>query len=213
MRLLTALFLLLSVISVPGTIPALAAGNDAATGGMTNDERAYLLSELKSTESAFLSSIQGLTPAQWTYKPSPEIWSIQECAEHVILAEDLIFEEARKTLQTPQVPRLANATSEGDREVVAKLQDRSNKAKSPKVLQPVQAFSTPESAIREFNIRREKTIAYVTTTHDALRIHAGEGPAGFTSDVYQFLLQLAAHSGRHTAQILEVKSSTGYPSS
>jgi hypothetical protein len=140
-------------------------------------------------------------------------WSIQECAEHLILVEDLIFGEAQKTLKTPAAARLSNATSDGDRQIVAQMEDRSKKVKTPKALQPTGKFPTPDSAAKEFRLRRGKTIAYVKTTDDPLRIHVGDGPAGSPADVYQFLLESAAHSARHTAQIREVKSTTGYPSS
>src|ERR1035438_8585058 len=180
---------------------------------MTKAERTYLLSELTSSKTALLESIRGLTHAQWTFKPSPDAWSIQECAEHLIMAEDLIFGEAQKTMQTPAVARRSNATSEGDRQVVAQMEDRSKKVKTPKILQPTGRFPTPESAAQEFRLRRGKTIAYVKTTDDPLRIHVGDGPSGSPADVYQFLLELAAHSARHTAQIRQVKSITGYPSS
>jgi len=193
--------------------PVFAAKDDGATGGTTKGERAYLLSELKFSEAVLLTSIKGLTPAQWTFKPSPDAWSIQECAEHVILAEDLIFDEAQKTLKTPAVARLSNATSEGDRQIVAQMEDRSKKAKAPKIIQPTGKFPTPESAAQEFRLRRGRTIGYVKTTDNPLRIHVGDGPSGSPADVYQFLLELAAHSARHTAQIREVKSTTGYPSS
>jgi hypothetical protein len=206
-------FMLLCSVAALVAAPVFAAKDDGATGGMTKGERAYLLSELKSSEAVLLSSIKGLTSAQWTFKPSPDAWSIQECAEHLIMAEDLIFGEAQKTMQTPAVPRLSNATSEGDRQVVAQMEDRSKKVKTPKILQPTGRFPTPESAAQEFRLRRGKTIAYVKTTDDPLRIHVGDGPSGSPADVYQFLLELAAHSARHTAQIREVKSTTGYPSS
>jgi hypothetical protein len=206
-------FLLVCLATVFVATPVIAANDDAAAGGMTKAERAYLLSELKASEAGLLTSIKDLTPAQWTFKASPDAWSIEECAEHLILAEDLIFGEAQKTLQTPAVARLTNATSEGDHQVVAQLEDRSQKAKAPKVLQPAGKFPTPESAAQEFRLRRDKTIAYVKTTHDPLRIHVGDGPTGSPADVYQFILEMAAHSARHTAQIREVKLSSGYPSS
>jgi hypothetical protein len=213
MKPLRVLQSLLALVILLGTVHGFAVADDASTGGMTNAERTYLLSELKSSKAALLTSIKGLSSAQWTFKPSPDSWSIQECAEHLILAEDLIFSEAQKTLKTPAVDRLSNATSEGDRQLVVGMEDRSKKAKAPKVIQPTRKFPTPESAAKEFTLRRDKTISYVKDTHDPLRVHVGDGPTGDPADVYQFLLELAAHSARHTAQIREVKSATGYPSS
>ena len=202
---------LLALLALCATVPIEA--RDTPDGGMTDVERTNLTSLLKSSEASFASSISGLTQAQWTFKPSLDVWSIQECAEHLILAEDLIFGESQKVLNTPPVARLSNATSQGDHEIVEQMEDRSKKAKAPKVLQPTDKFPTPESAAKEFEMRRNKTIAYAETTHDPVRIHVGDGPMGSPADVYQFLLELAAHTVRHTAQIQEVKSLPGYPSS
>ena len=34
-----------------------------------------------------LAAVASLSPAQWTFKPAPDRWSIVECVEHVALAE------------------------------------------------------------------------------------------------------------------------------
>jgi len=182
----------------------------AADGSMTPAERAYLLEQLETSKKDMLASIQGLSAAQWTFKPAPAVWSVQECAEHIILAENFIFGGAQQILKTPAVDRPARSTAEVDRKIVAGVQDRSHKAKAPEAIVPSGKFATPEDAAREFTARRDKTIAYVTTTTDELRVHVGPGPAG-PMDSYQFLLLLAAHSARHTAQIREVEGDPGYP--
>jgi uncharacterized damage-inducible protein DinB len=182
----------------------------AADGTMSPAERAYLLEQLENSKKEMLASIQGLSAAQWTFKPAPEVWSVQECAEHIILAENFIFGGAQQILKTPAVDRPALSNEEVDRKIVAGVQDRSHKVKAPEAIVPSGKFATPEDAAREFSARRDKTIAYVTTTNDELRVHVGPGPAG-PMDAYQFLLLLAAHSARHTAQIREVESNAGYP--
>jgi hypothetical protein len=125
-----------------------------------------------------LASIQGVTEAQWKFKPAPNVWSVAECAEHIVLAEDFIFGFAQQALKTPVVPRLATANAEADRKLVAAIQDRSKKATAPEPITPSGKFATPADAVREFTARRDKTIAYVKTTQDDLRAHAMEGPAG-----------------------------------
>lgn len=182
----------------------------AASGAMTPAERAYLLEQLESSKAEMLASIEGLTEAQWRFKPAPAVWSVQECAEHIILAEDFIFGNSQQMLKSPAVPRLATANAEFDRKLVAKIKDRSQKATAPEPITPKGEFATPADAAREFSARRQKTIDYVTTTQDDLRAHAGKGPVG-EMDSYQLLLLLAAHSSRHTAQILEVKANLSYP--
>jgi hypothetical protein len=201
----------LLVVVLIGAAPARATSDDASSGRMTKQERAFLISQLTSSRDAMLAKIHKLSQAQWTFKPAPDQWSIAECAEHLILAENLIFNEAQKTLNTPQAARLDIATPEGDRQVLSQIEDRSKKAKTPAVLQPTDKFATPESAAKEFTKRRNNTINYVKHTHDQLRFHVGDGPSQNTRDVYQFLLELAGHTVRHTVQMEEVKSATGFP--
>ncbi|MBZ5724509.1 MAG: DinB family protein [Acidobacteriia bacterium] len=182
----------------------------AGEGSMTLDERAYLLQQLESSKKEMLASIEGLTAAQWKFKPAPAVWSVEECAEHLILAEDYIFKGAQQVLQTPAVPRPEKSTAEVDQKFVTGVKDRSRKATAPEAIVPSGKFATPADAAREFTARRDKTIEYAKTTSDGLRVHVGPGPVG-PMDAYQFLLLLAAHSSRHTAQILEVKANQDYP--
>ena len=182
----------------------------AADGGMTPDERAYLLEQLENSKKNMLASIQGVSAAQWSFKPAPNVWSVQECAEHIILAESFIFGGAQQILKTQAVARPAGSNAEADHRLVERLQDRSQKATAPEPIVPSGKFATPEDAAREFTARRDKTIEYVKNTSDELRFHVGRGPAG-PMDAYQFLLLLAAHSSRHTAQIREVQANADYP--
>jgi hypothetical protein len=182
----------------------------AAEGSMTAAERAYLLDQLETSKKNMLASIQGLTAEQWKFKPAPAVWSVQECAEHIILAEEFIFGGAQQVLKTPAVPRPDRSNEEVDKKLVAGIQDRSRKATAPEPLVPSAKFATPDDAVREFTARRDKTIAYVKATSDELRVHVGPGPVG-PMDAYQFLLLLSSHSARHTAQIREVEANAGYP--
>jgi uncharacterized damage-inducible protein DinB len=182
----------------------------AGEGSMSPAERAYLVEQLETSKKDFLASIQGMSAAQWTFKPAPNAWSVQECAEHIILSEQFIFEGSQKILKTDAVPRPATSTADVDQKIVAGVKDRTNKVSAPEPLVPSRKFATPEDAAREFTARRAKTIEYAKTSSDELRVHLGQGPTG-PMDGYQALLLLAAHSARHTAQIHEVQSNSGYP--
>jgi len=182
----------------------------AAEGSMTPAERAYLLEQLETSKKAMLASIQGLSADQWAFKPAPTVWSVKECAEHLILAEDYIFGATQQMLKSPAVARPAGSNEEMDHKLVAGVQDRSKKVSAPEAIVPSGKFATPAEAAREFTARRDKTIAYVKSTDDDLRVHVGPGPVG-PMDTYQFLLLLASHSARHTAQIREVQANAEYP--
>src|SRR5689334_13522839 len=108
----------------------------AGDGAMNSAERAYLLEQLDATQKIFLETLKGVTPEQWRFKPAPNVWSVQECAEHIVLAEDYIRDSVQKVLQTPVVPRPANSNEEFDRKFFAMIQDRSHKATAPEPIVP-----------------------------------------------------------------------------
>jgi DinB family protein len=190
----------------------LAAPVFAQTGGKLNDaERTYLIEQLELSKKNMLASISGLTEAQWRFKPAPNVWSVAECAEHLVLAEDYLFSATQDVLKSPAVERPASSNSQTDHMLVAGILDRSKKATAPEPITPAGGkYATPAEAAREFTLRRNKTIAYAKTTQDDLRIHTAPGPAG-PMDAYQFLLLIASHAGRHTLQIKAVEANPGYP--
>jgi hypothetical protein len=197
-------FLALLAIAVA---PIVAAEN----GAMTDAERAFLVDQLEQTKKDMLASINGLTAAQWKFKPAPNVWSVAECAEHIALAEDYIGGLAQQLMKTPAVERPATSNAEVDQKMVAAIGDRTHKATAPEPIVPSGKFATPEDAAREFTQRRDRTIAYVKSTSDELRTHVTtQGPLG-TMDAYQVLILVSAHSGRHTAQIREVEGNAAFP--
>jgi hypothetical protein len=183
----------------------------AADGSMTDAERAFLVDQFVQSKKNFLASIKGVDEAQWKFKPAPNVWSIAECAEHIVLSEDYIFGAAMQILKTPAVDRLPGATAEGDKKLVMGVEDRSHKATAPEPIAPSGGkFATPADAAAAFTASRDKHIAYVKATQDPLRVHAMQGPAGMM-DAYQFLILVASHTTRHTAQLNEVKNNADFP--
>ncbi len=182
----------------------------ASNGTLTDAERTYLVEQLEMSKKGMIASISGLTQAQWEFKPAPAVWSVKECAEHIILAEDYIFGASQGILKSPAVDRPERSNAQVDRMLVAGVQDRTQKATAPEPIVPAGKIATPEEAIREFTKKRDHTIEYVKTTQDDLRVHVADGPAG-KMDAYQFLLLLSSHSARHTAQIREVEANANYP--
>lgn len=182
----------------------------ADTGRITDAERAFLVDQLETTKTNVLESIAGLTPAQWTFKAGPDRWSVQQCAEHIVLAEGFIFEGSQKLLATPAVPRPEKSNAEVDKMLVAGVTSRDQKLHAPEPLVPSGKFATPADAAKAFVEARDKSIAYAKTTDADLRVHVGPTPAG-PLDAYQLLLLMAAHSARHTAQIREVEADANYP--
>lgn len=181
------------------------------SGELSSADRKVLLDHLNQSSSEFASSLKGLTSEQWNYKPAPEVWSIAECAEHIALTEDLLRGMVeKKILAGPPVTERAADSKVPDEKVLKMITDRSSKAKAPEVLKPTRQFATPEAAVSKFQESRELTIALAKNRGD-LREHAAPHPVLKELDAYQWMLYLSGHTMRHTAQILEVKTSPGFP--
>jgi uncharacterized damage-inducible protein DinB len=181
----------------------------AAQSADVQQDRAAAVKYLEETRQAFLKSIENVTPAQWTFKASPTSWSIAETAEHIGLAEGTIF--GMITGQMIQAPAPAPGAVPPDDKVIALVTDRTSKFQAPEVLKPTNKWATRDALVKDFNAARDKSIAWVKTTTEDLRAHASPHPALGSMDAHQWVLLLAGHSARHTAQIEEVKTAAGYP--
>jgi hypothetical protein len=185
------------------------------TGGfaqtLTQGERDRALSELYASRKQFLDSVDGLTEAQWNFKPAPNVWSIAECAEHIAVSEDLLLDSLPKLMQSPAEPR-KRAEAKGKDELVLKaMVDRSRKFQAPEMLVPAHRWHNQAALVEHFRESRDRTLDYVRTTEDDLRDHFFEHPVFKTLDAYQFILTVSAHSQRHTMQLNEVKQAAGFP--
>jgi uncharacterized damage-inducible protein DinB len=187
-----------------------ASGLLAPAQTLTRGERDRAMSELHATRKQFIDSLDGLTEAQWKFKPAPDRWSIAETADHILKTEDLLMQLIQgKILKSDAAP--GQKSEVADELVLKKIEDRSQKAQAPESLQPAGALPDREALIAQFKQKRDGTIAYVEKTQDPLRAHFFRHPAVGTVDAYQWLLILAAHTNRHVQQIEEVKADPRYP--
>jgi uncharacterized damage-inducible protein DinB len=115
---------------------------------------------LHQSSSEFLDSVKGLSAEQWNYKTSAEGWSIAECAEHIVLSEDLLREmvENKVLAATPKPDREGDQKAL-DEKVLKMITDRSFKAKAPESLNLSRQFATPDATLEKFRESRDKTIA------------------------------------------------------
>ena len=177
---------------------------------LTQHERDYALSNLHASRKLFLDAVAGLTPEQWSFKAGPDRWSIAECAEHIAVSEDFISGMVRnQLLKSPPAPDQKSAVT--DEQIVEKTADRSKKFTAPEQIAPTHRWNDPAEAVAHFKESREKNIEYINTTNDEFRQHFFKHPAFGVLDAYQWMLLMAAHTERHTLQILEVKSDPNFP--
>jgi hypothetical protein len=175
-------------------------------------ERGHAVAELESSRSAFLEATNGLSEAQWNFKPAPDRWSIAECAEHIGVTETFILNLiAEQALKGPAAPEKRALVQGKDSAMMAMAVDRSAKFKAPEAIQPTRRWATSGEITKNVLENRARTIEFVSTTQEDLRDHFMDHPVFKTLDTYQWILLTSAHMRRHTAQILEVKADPNFP--
>jgi hypothetical protein len=176
---------------------------------VTQADKDRAIQYLEKTKQGVIDATKGLSDAQWNFKAGPDRWSIAQCMEHIAAAEDYIRGiVVEKVMAAPAVP--GRDLKKTDDAVVATIPDRSQKAQAPEPLVPTNRFGSPDASLKHFLESRETTEDFLKTT-PGLRDHAVDSPMGTKLDGYQFILLIAAHSERHTKQILEVKADPNYP--
>ncbi len=164
---------------------------------------------LETTKKGVLDATKGLSEAQWNFKTAPDKWSVSQCTEHIAAAEDFIRGMiVENVMRAPAAPDRDIAKL--DAGVMAMIPDRSTKAHAPEPLVPTNRFGSPEGSLKHFVESRSTTEDFLKKTPD-LRAHATDSPLGSKLDAYEWVLFIAAHSERHTKQILEVKADPNFP--
>jgi hypothetical protein len=173
-------------------------------------DREKAMKYLESTKQGLEDATKGLSPARWNFKAAPDKWSVAEVTEHIAAAEDYIRGMVvEKVMTAPARPAGEDVTAI-DAMVVQAIPDRSQKKQAPEPLKPTNRFGSPDGSLKHFLESRTTTEDFLNKTPD-LREHAADSPLGKKLDGYEWVLFIAAHSERHTKQILEVKADPNFP--
>jgi len=169
---------------------------------MTPAERDYAIAYLERTKAALLDATAHFSHEQWRLKPAPEQWSPAECVEHLAITETSLLKAIQKTVTEAPAPADVLASCAGKEQIIEKaVPSRGRKVQAPEPARPTNRFADP---LAEFIATRARTLEYVRTTSDPIRVrtypHFVFGPL----DGYQWLIFMAAHTERHLAQLLEV---------
>jgi hypothetical protein len=195
---------LLSVISCFGLY--------AADAHMTTEERTKVLHWLDESRQEFLASIDGVSEEQWKWKPAPERWSVGETAEHIVLAEAMLFESVKNAMSSPANPAWEEQTKGKTEFIVQVMAPRLGKAQAPEPIVPRNGLT--QSQVRDrFEQQRAEIVKFASDTNLALKEHTVVHPFPIfgTLNAYQWLIYVPLHTERHDKQIAEVKATAGYP--
>jgi hypothetical protein len=184
----------------------------AADPHMSAEERTKVLNWLDESHKEFYASIDGVSDAQWKWKPAPERWSVGETAEHIVLAEAMLFDFVQKAMASP--PNLAwEDQTKGKTEFIERVMpSRQGKAQAPEPIVPREGLTRAQVKQR-FEKQRVAIVKFATETQLPLKQQTAEHPFPVfgTLNAYQWLIYVPLHTMRHDKQIAEVKATPGYP--
>lgn len=189
----------------------------AAEQTLTPQELEQGHSYLEQTQTGLAGALKGLSEAQWKFKPAADCWSIAEIVEHVIFVHERVLGPLRDQLAGAPAPPEATDYKLIDAIVINQFPNRLTKFKAPEFAEPTGRYAHAEAS-EGLAKNYERLKEYLTSRPD-LRSHAIEArPLKAVSngayeymDGYQWILAAAAHTERHTKQILEVKADAAFP--
>ena len=158
-----------------------------------------------------LRSVAGLSAEQRTFQPAEDRWSVAGCVEHIILVEDFVFQTMQAVIQTPPEPAKQAEVRGKDQMVLQRVPARLRRVMGPVQVHPKNRWPDFEELLRQFEITRDRSVAFATTTEADLRNHFFPHPFMGDLDCYQWLLFLGLHAERHVRQLEEVKADPGFP--
>jgi hypothetical protein len=171
-----------------------------------------VLELLEDSQRDFFDALDGLSETQWRWKPTAEQWSVGETAEHIVLAESLLFASVQRAVASPPNPEWAEQTKAKTEVVARVVPSRTGKAVAPDRIVP-RAGLTPGQVKERFGGQRTDMVRFARETQVALKEHtlAHPFPIFGMLHAYQWLLYVPLHTIRHNQQIAEVKAASGYP--
>ncbi|HKE04677.1 MAG TPA: DinB family protein [Blastocatellia bacterium] len=179
---------------------------------MTAEERAKVIKLLNESHKQTLDLMEGLSEEQLKFKPAPEKWSVLEVAEHIYLAEGLLFGAVEGALAAKQNPEWETKTK-GKTEFLERVMvSRDRKATAPESIVPTGKL-TRDEVIAKLKASRAKTLKFAEDTKLPLKAHTLDHPFPVfnTLNAYQWLIYIPLHNIRHNKQIEEVKADPNFP--
>jgi len=167
--------------------------------------RERVIQELRATGDGFLKAVEETSEPGWVFKPGPERWSVAETAEHTTLVFDSITRMLTTRLLEQPLPPRESSPRISDDQIIRLLFDRSRRREAPSTTLPTGRYASRQETVSVFSGARDQLVEWIMATEADLREFGSPHPSLGKLDGVQWLLFLAAHTERHTRQILETR--------
>src|SRR5262249_36476669 len=163
---------LLLILCVGLTCHASLASEDP---NMTAEDRAKVIKLLNEWHKQTLDLMEGLSEEQLKFKSAPEKWSVLEVAEHIWLAEGLLFGSLERALASKPNPEWQPKTKGKTKFLERVMVSRDRKATAPESIVPSGRL-TRDDLIAKLNDARAKTLKFAEETKLPLKEHTLDHP-------------------------------------
>jgi len=186
---------------------------ESSDGKITAEERAKAIKLLMDSQNEFLSYVEKLTDEQWNFRPAPFKWTVGETAEHIALAEGLLYGAMERALAAPINPDWETKTAGKEATLDNILAARRGKANAPEPIQPLKRKMSRADIMILFKESRAKSLKFIETTDLPLKAHTLDHlfPIFGTLNAYQWFIYIPEHNFRHNKQIAEIMSNPAFP--
>lgn len=176
---------------------------------MSANRHEQLAHEITATTDGFLRSLEGIPGDRWLYTSSPEVWSVGQTAEHTAgVFRNIQRLMAKKLLDTP-FPA-GSRSPMGDEVIVRLMANRDKRYSAPEFTLPTGKWAGATPLIADFVESRRLLLEWLAARTEDLRGYGVPHPLIGPMDGVQWLLFAAAHTERHTRQIVEFRRRAGF---
>jgi hypothetical protein len=176
----------------------------------TEADRKYLVDNLTRSRDELINETKGLSKEQWSFKESPDRWSINQIVEHIAIWELLMTHDVSRTLSGGPKPELAakpKADSTYLNFIMEDKQHISTEYTKPFTYTVPQGLSDLSANLGWVLKMRNESIGYVSSTNDDLRMYFAVNG----SNLHQRYITIFGHMDRHLRQLKKVKQHPNYP--
>ena len=175
---------------------------------LSQKERKQAINLIKSSRKEVLNSMDGLSPRQIKYKPSPKEPSIGELIMTLALKEKKISEQIKTLMDQPANSEKRLSIALTDEQLLAN--DNYTLCKTEMVANTKILWKGSAEALKKFAALQNEHIKYLRTSTEDLRNHVVKTSAGWI-DCYQYYLLMADQNSYFAEKINKIKSLPRFP--
>lgn len=177
----------------------------------TEADRQYLLANLVRSKEELVKETKGLTKEQWSFKESPDRWSINQVIEHIATWELLLDHEISRALLDGPKPDLYK-TAKPDSVILGFILEEkphiSEEYTKPFTYTVPMGLNEGTNNLMWFLKMRNESIAYVEKATEDLRSYNLKPGR---PNLHQRYITVFGHCDRHLRQIRKIKQHPNYP--